>query len=234
MSFPYGWTKDDIDLGIDVARSVDASPRDTFALWYFESGLNPRIVSNAGYYGLIQGRADTLGPKYVSIVQGGSIAQQLEMIARVWQSSAQSNLGESYASRARKLGVTTPALIYAMNTCPAVVKGVRSADEHMFVRGAPGYPGMCYGGNPVFDHQNKGYITLRDYEDHLAAARRRGETTAPVNTIFAALPQDSALTSLWRKPAGKVAIAAVGSIAVLTAAFYVAYGRLPTRRDIGV
>jgi hypothetical protein len=232
--YPYGWTKSDIDLGVDVARSVDASPRDVFALWYSESGLNPKIVSPAGYYGLIQGRADTLGPQWVSIVQNNSIADQLETIARVWQSSAQQMLGESYASRARRLGVTTPAMIYAMNLTPAYAKNMRAADQPMLIRNGGPDGGAFYAGNPGFDHQQKGYITIRDLEDHIAMKRRQGETTAPVSAIFAALPQDSVLSSFWRKPAGKAVIVTAGGLAAITAAFYVAYGRLPTRRDIGV
>lgn len=37
-----------------------------------------------------------------------------------------------------------------------------------------------------------------------------------------------------RSPAAKVALYALGGAAAFTAAFYIAYGRLPTRRDIGI
>lgn len=196
--FPYGWTSADIDRGVALARSFGGEPRDVFALWYFEAGLQPHIVSAVGYYGLIQSTPQ-FQPQYVSIVQNGSIAQQLDEIARVWTSSAHANLGESYASRASKLGVTTSALIYAMNACPAVASQMRSANQPMFIRDAPGNPGVCYAGNPIFDHQHKGYITLRDFEDHLATYRAKGEKTSPVSAIFAALPTLGAATAAASK-----------------------------------
>lgn len=232
--YPYGWTKSDIDLGVDVAHHFDASPRDLFGLWYNESGLNPKIVSRAGYYGLIQGRADTLGAQWVSIVQNNSIADQLETIVAIWDRQGQQMLGESYASRARRLGVTTPAMIYAMNVTPAYAKNMRSADDKMLIRNGGPDGGAFYAGNSGFDHQNKGWISIRDLEDHIAIKRREGENTAPVSAIFAALPQDSVLSSFWRKPAGKATLVAAGGVVALMTAFYVAHGRLPTRRDVGV
>lgn len=229
-TYPYGWTDQDIARGVTLARSLDASPRDLFALWYNESGLNPRARnSSSGNSGLIQGTG-----VWVSLQQSGSIAQQLDQAAYDWANSAQTMLGESYASRASRLGVTTPAMIYAMNLTPAYAKNMRSANQPMLIRNGGPDGGAFYAGNPGFDHQGKGYVSIQDLEDHIAIMRRKGEATAPVSAIFAALPTDSALSSFWRKPAGKVAIVAVGSVAVLAAAFYVAYGRLPTRRDLGI
>jgi hypothetical protein len=209
-SYPHGWTDSNIDKGVALARSLDAAPRDLFALWYFESGLDPHIVSAVGYYGLIQ-TTPGFQPNLANIVVNGTIDQQLDEIARVWASSAQNYLHESFASRAAKLGVSTPALIYAMNACPALAANARTADEPIFVQGAGGDSGMCYGGNPVFDHQQKGYITLHDFQDHLATYRAKGEQTPPVNTIFAALPADvfSPGTN-WKLLGGAAAILLLG------------------------
>jgi hypothetical protein len=63
-----------------------------------------------------------------------------------------------------------------------------------------------------------------------AYARYLDEARAAVARVAGVGP----LARVWSKPAGKVAIAAVGGLAALTAAFYVAYGRLPTRRDLGI
>jgi hypothetical protein len=63
-----------------------------------------------------------------------------------------------------------------------------------------------------------------------AYARYLDEARAAVARVAGVGP----LARVWQKPAGKVAIVAAGGVVALTAAFYIAYGRLPTRRDLGI
>jgi hypothetical protein len=233
-TYAYGWTDSDVAHGAAIARSFGAEPRDIFGLWYHESGgLNPRVHPFGDYYGLIggdnSGVSNTVGYSWASVVQSGSIAQQLDAIQDFWERQAATYLHESYASRASRIGATPAAMIYATNFVPAYAARVRSVDD-VLIAGSDPY----YAQNPAFANA-KGYISVRDLEDKIAAMVQRGLNDPNVGAIFRAIPPPgvgAAFSRVWRSPAGKAATVAAGAAVLLGAAFYVKYGRLPTRRDL--
>lgn len=189
MAFPFGWTASAVAHGVDLARKLKADPRDIFALWYHESGgLNPRVHPFGDYYGLIGGSdsmvSPAIGTSWSNIVENGTIEQQIDAIAKLWGSLPNTWLGgESIDSRAAKIGTTPAAMIYALNFVPAYARNMQSADQ-VLVPGSDPY----YAQNPAFDTNHKGYITIRDLENKIAAMRTQMAQSGTVGALYASIP----------------------------------------------
>jgi hypothetical protein len=212
-ALPYGWTNTDVQIVVELADAWDMDPEDLMAVWFSESGLQPHLERpniGPGYYGLNMGwdqaMTGTAGWKpgtWISIVRNESVAVQLQALAKFYDAQAKQMLGESFASRAQKLGVTPAAVLYAMNFVPAWASRMRTADQPM-VRNAPysdfgiatgsartDLNALCalksfaaqeacfYKSNPGFDVTSKGYISMRDMD--LRISRMRSNALASKN-----------------------------------------------------
>jgi hypothetical protein len=210
MILPYGWTASAVARGVELAQRFEADPRDVFALWYHESGgLNPRVHPFGDYYGLIGGSdsmvSPNIGTSWSNIVMNGSIEQQIDAIAKFW-SVLERGLGESYASRASRIGTTPAAMIYAMNFVPAYAKNVKDADG-VLIAGSNPY----YAQNPAF-HTAKGYISIRDLENKIAAMRTQMAKSAALGALYASIP--AGVSWVRQHPyvlVGGIALAALGA-----------------------
>jgi hypothetical protein len=203
---PYGWTLRDLQGAGALADSYGADTSDILAIWFSESGLNPRN-SGEGYYGLIMGRDDfvtqTAGmPRgsWQDIVLNQSLGIQLAAIhrfwdgqIRLWMHAAQGNEGAALNARANQLGVTPAGLLYAINFVPAWAVRIKTADQPM-IRSAEmggGDPteqdseARYYKDNPGFDVTNKGYISMRDMDLRISRFRDRALADAGARQLLA-------------------------------------------------
>ena len=243
MAYPYGWTASDVEKGIDLAYRFGAEPQDLFALWYHESaGLDPRIGPTFGnYYGLIGGWdpfiSGIIGASWKDIVKTGTIAQQLNAIEKVMRHHER-QLGETFASRASRIGTTPAAMIYAMNFVPAYAMRIKNAND-VLIGGNDAY----YRQNPAFDTEKKGYISIRDLEEKIEKVKgmmARSNVASIYQDLPAANPYARAgvITRIFSSPSGgtnwKLILGVLGiSAATYTALVYAKQVPSPKRLFAG-
>jgi hypothetical protein len=202
---PFGWTLKDLAGAATLADSYGAEPSDVLAIWFSESGLNPRNASE-GYFGLIMGRDDfvtqTAGmPRgsWEQIVTSAPLGTQLAAIQRfwdatirLWMKAPQGSEGAVLNARAAQLGVTPAGFLYALNFVPAWAIRIKTADQPM-IRSAElggGDPNAqdsearYYRDNPGFDVTQKGYISMRDMDLRISKFRDRALADAGARQLL--------------------------------------------------
>jgi hypothetical protein len=182
-ALPYGWTDSALDIVVGMARGWKMPPEDLMAIWFSESGAQPRCRSvgagciptgqpmpegKIGYYGLIMGADKFVSPTlgwpagtWERIVTKEAIATQLQAIAQFWDRLQKIYLGESATDRAERIGVSTASVIYALNFVPAYAKRATSASSVLVRKGdGTGF----YEANAGLDSDQDGAITMKDME----------------------------------------------------------------------
>lgn len=188
VALPNGWTDDDLKAVIVMANDLGISdPRSLTTVWASETGvspvqqLNPRtkldLVSSdpwspffaGGLNGSTAAVARGLGFKSASDWLNAPIRVQLQGIYKQYVNHVRA-MGEGFDARARRLGTTAAALLYAFNFLPAYAVNIRSADQAIVSAGSVFYDQNCAldtsTSGPVTTRcgQKKGSITLRDFE----------------------------------------------------------------------
>lgn len=240
---PYGWTKNDLAIVDQVAKQLGfTGAEDLLAVWYSESGLIPNRVGhdpvnpNQVYYGLNMAKPNIIEPEmgwpqgvWVTITQDAPIATQLQALAQFYDHMAKRYLGESYAARAAKLGVTPSAMIYMMNFLPGLVSMAKTGDvvlgrkddpTPLPIKGSTLTYGAIYKANPGLDRDKDGLITPKDFDALVASNRQTLASASPAKDLLAAAkslgpPQSLAtlfapITNQWEQLTGKAPIVAVG------------------------
>lgn len=201
-TLPSGWDSSTVAKATALAVRFGMDPQDLLGLWNSESGLFWRLddsspasiinASHSGYYGLIMGYdqfvTPVIGQSWSNLVRYGSLSDQLDAIAKFWDSVAANNLhGESIPSRAQKLGVSPAAVIYSLNFVPAYFANMQNADQPMVIKDGGPDGGAFYRDNPGFDTNGKGYITVRDIQNRIDKMRNLGMNDARVGPLFSAV-----------------------------------------------
>lgn len=220
-SLPYGWSESDLEIVVGMARGWKMPPEDLMAIWFSESGAQPRCRSvGAGcipqgqdpppgklvYYGLIMGAGifvdPTLGWKagtWAHIVTQESIAVQLQAIAQFWDRLQKIYLGESATARAERIGVSTASVIYALNFVPAYAKRATSPDSVLVKKGdGTGF----YEANAGLDIDGDGAITMKDMEARVVDRRNALASGGAGRTLYLAVKDTAggavpSLATLW-------------------------------------
>ena len=220
-SLPYGWSESDLEIVVGMARGWKMPPEDLMAIWFSESGAQPRCRSVGSgcipanqdpppgklvYYGLIMGAGifvdPTLGWKagtWAHIVTQESIAVQLQAIAQFWDRLQKIYLGESATARAERIGVSTASVIYALNFVPAYAKRATSPDSVLVRKGdGSGF----YEANAGLDADDDGAITMKDMEARVVDRRNALASGGPGRTLYLAVKDTAGgsvptLATLW-------------------------------------
>lgn len=228
-SLPYGWSESDLEIVVGMARGWKMAPEDLMAIWFSESGAQPRCRSiGAGcipanqplpegyihYFGLIMGGATfvdpTLGWKsgtWEHITQKESIAVQLQAIAQFWDKLQKIYLGESATARAERIGVSTASVIYALNFVPAYAKRATSANSVLVKKGDIVGGRDLYEDNKNLDLDHDGAITMKDMEARVVDRRNALASGGPGRTLYLAVKDTAggsvpALATLWAPISG--------------------------------
>lgn len=220
-ALPYGWTSTDLDIVVGMARGWKMPPEDVMAIWFSESGAQPRCISVGSgcipkgqpipegrlvYYGLIMGADKFVSPTlgwpagtWEKIVTREPVAVQLQAIAQFWDRLAKIYLGESVMDRAERIGVTPASVMYALNFVPAYAKRATSP-ESVLVRKGDG--SGFYEANSGFDRDGDGAITMKDLEARVVQKRNELASGGGGRTLYLAV-RDAAsgsvpsLATLW-------------------------------------
>lgn len=244
-ALPYGWSDSDLDIVVGMARGWKMQPEDLMAIWFSESGAQPRCRSiGAGcipanqdlpagythYFGLIMGAGQfvdpTLGfPKgtWEHIVTKESVAVQLQAIAQFWDKQQKGYLGESAVDRADRIGVSTAAVIYALNFVPAIAKHATGPMSVLVKPGSLIINGRdAYNDNKGLDVDGDGAITMKDMEARVINRRNALASGGPGRQLYLAV-KDAAggavpslatlwapITSKWNDLTGKNPVTTVG------------------------
>jgi len=185
---PNGWTDDDLKTVIVMANDLGiGDPKSLTCVWASETGvspvqqLNPRTKLDlpssdpwspffaGGLNGSTAAVCRSLGFKSAADWLGAPIRVQLQGIYKEYVNHVRA-MGEGFDARARRVGTTAAALLYAFNFLPAYAVNLRSADQAIVSAGSVFYDQNC-----VLDTstsglvstkcgQKKGSITLRDFE----------------------------------------------------------------------
>lgn len=193
-ALPYGWTDADLATLKHMASELGISPLEVLALFYSESGLNPK-ASSAGLAGLTPIIEQEMGWPSGTIKQlaAGPIVPYLQAVFQLWTHTAEKYVRTTYPAAAKKFGVTPGAILYGYhgfmgpmlnagsNANAATVLGKRppvwpvtwTAGKGWTYQGAPIRDAIgreltglevLYAGNPGLDIGSKGTITLGDMQ----------------------------------------------------------------------
>lgn len=228
-SLPYGWSESDLEIVVGMARGWKMPPEDLMAIWFSESGAQPRCRSiGAGcvpanqplpdgyihYFGLIMGGATfvdpTLGWKsgtWEHITQKESIAVQLQAIAQFWDRLQKIYLGESATARAERIGVSTASVVYALNFVPAYAKRATGPNSVLVKRGDIVNGRDLYEDNKGLDLDHDGAITMADMEARVVDRRNALASGGPGRTLYLAVKDTAggsvpSLATLWAPISG--------------------------------
>lgn len=200
-ALPSPWTQRDLDAVGKLASFFKADPQGILAIWNSESGLNPHLGPVSGYYGLIMAAPQfidgTIGTSWANLAKNGTVVDQIAAIKTFWDHSAQGNLHESVASRAKKLGVRGDTVLYSLNFVPAYFAKMTSAKQPMIVSSAYAQKtgthspdgGQFYHDNPGFDLDGKGYISVLDVQKRIDRMKKEG-MAGPKAALFGAVPKN--------------------------------------------
>lgn len=177
---PWGWTDEAIAAVNRMAEQL-AIPRDElWALWYSESGLQPRIVGGGGAaHGLAQltavvGREMGWRPGTITQMVQGPIVDQLQGIFAFYAHLQEAYAGGSILRRAQAWGVSPAVVLYALQGFPAAA--TRATGPGSTLADAKTNAGNTYSGNAGLDIGSKGRITVADLATRIA--RKRAEMLA--------------------------------------------------------
>lgn len=240
-ALPYGWSDSDLDIVVGMARGWKMPPEDLMAIWYSESGARPRCVSVGSgciapgqpipegrivYYGVIMGAPQFVDPTcgfpsgtWARIVTKESVAVQLQAVSQFWDRLAKIYLGESFLDRAERIGVSTAAVIYALNFVPAYAKRATSPNSVLVKKGdGTGF----YEANAGLDADGDGAITMKDMEARVIDRRNALASGGAGRTLYLAV-RDAAggavpslatlwapITNTWQDLTGKNPVVTVG------------------------
>lgn len=216
-ALPSPWTQRDLDAVAALASFFKADPQGILAIWNSESGLLPHLGPSSGYYGLIMAAPQfidgTIGRSWADLVKNGSVVDQIAAIKTFWDHSAQGNLHESVASRAKKLGVRGDTILYSLNFVPAYAAKMTSAKQPMIVSSSYAAKngisspdgGQFYNDNPGFDLDGKGYISILDVQKRIDRMKVQG-MSGPNAALFGSVPKNRP----WWKYGLVAAFAATG------------------------
>jgi len=240
-SLPYGWSDSDLDIVVGMARGWKMPPEDLMAIWFSESGAQPRCRSvgfgcipsgqpmpegKLGYFGLIMGADKFVSPTlgwaagtWERIVVEKSVAVQLQAIAQFWDRLGKIYLGESFADRAERIGVSPAAVMYALNFVPAYAKRATGPNSVLVKKGdGTGF----YEANAGLDLDGDGAITMRDMEARVTERRNALASGGGGRVLYLAV-RDAAggsvpslatlwapITSTWQDLTGKNPVMTVG------------------------
>lgn len=203
----------DAQQGSDGVYRVGGMPYNDPWAPFFAGGLNGSTAPVCRSMGF-KSAQDWLGGTLERLA-GQTIMVQLQGIFRQYQNHVRA-LGEGFGARARRLGTTEAALIYAFNFLPAYIPGLKSATSPITSAGSP-----FYDTNRVLDTTvpKKGYISVRDFERLTAPNRwpagwpvyaltqRVDALAADTATIASLGPTGagvwSAISDLWTNLTGK-------------------------------
>lgn len=188
VALPNGWTDDDLKAVIVMGNDLGiGDPKSLTCVWASETGvspvqqLNPRTKLDlpssdpwspffaGGLNGSTAAVCRALGFKSASDWLNAPIRIQLQGIYKQYVNHVRA-MGEGFDARARRLGTTAAALLYAFNFLPAYAVNLRSADQAIVSAGSVFYDQNCAldtstsGLVSTRCGQKKGSITLRDFE----------------------------------------------------------------------
>lgn len=244
-TLPYGWIDSALDIVVGMARGWKMPPEDLMAIWFSESGAQPRCRSvgmgciptgqpmpegKIGYYGLIMGADKFVSPTlgwpagtWERIVTKEAIAVQLQAIAQFWDKQQRGYLGESATDRADRIGVSTAAVIYALNFVPAIAKHATGPNFVLVKPGSLIINGRdVYNDNKGFDVDGDGAITMKDMEARVIQKRNELASSGAGRQLYLAV-RDAAggtvpslatlwapITGAWQDITGKNPVMTVG------------------------
>lgn len=160
------WTEADFKALAELAARRKMSPADLLLVMTSESGLKPYAANrNAEGYpvavGLIQFTSaanDAIGVtegERVELVRS-TVAEQLPLVDRMFGAIGWTKAGKTYDSAGVVYeAIFAPARMTSRGTTPDVILYTEADDP------------AAYRGNPGFDREKKGYITVGDLIDHL-------------------------------------------------------------------
>ena len=179
---PYGWTDGDLATVVRMGQEFGISPLEILALFYSESGLNPK-ASPEGLAGLTPVIETEMGWPHGTIAQlnAGPITGYLQAVFQLWAHVQEKYVGKTFTAKGNEWGVSPGAALYTFHGFlgPAMqahgtnaILGKKPASWPVtWQNGGWSFNGAPialtpleaeYAGNPGLDIGNKGTITVGD------------------------------------------------------------------------
>jgi hypothetical protein len=185
---PYGWTDADLATVANVAQEFGIAPLEILALFYSESGLNPR-ASSAGLAGLTPVVESEMGWPSGTIRQlnAGPITAYMQAVFQLWSHVQEKYVGKTFVAKAAEWNVSPGAALYTFHGFLGPALGAHGPGSVLGRRppiwpvvwqnGGWSYQGqpaaaalgrpltgqeILYAGNPGLDPTHSGQITVGD------------------------------------------------------------------------
>lgn len=178
------WTEEDFRDLARIAKSYQANPADVLLVMTSESGLKPYAANrnSEGYpvaVGLLQFTSAANGPSGIGVSEGErieildrTVAEQMPLVDRFFEINPWTRTGRPYDSAGTVYGsVFGPSRLVSRGTSPDTVLYTEEDDP------------AAYKGNPGFDLEKKGYITVGDLIRHLRVVAGRPEYLAGLQRL---------------------------------------------------
>lgn len=209
---PFGWRDSDLATLHHMAEEFGIPPLEVLALFYSESGLNPK-ASPEGLAGLTPIIETEMGWPHGTIKQlnSGPITAYLQAVFQLWAHVQEKYVGTTFAAKAKDWGVSPGVALYTYHGFlgpamaahgPSAVLGKKppvwpvtwQANGWTYqgqpIAAALGRPlsgaEVLYAGNPGLDIGGKGTITVGDMAKRVAnksAELRANPVTKPLADV---------------------------------------------------
>ena len=167
-SLPAGWTDEALAVVVGMAAQFGTTPADLMALFWSESGAQPRINSAGLAQITTPAQEDMRWPKgaWAQIV-AGPLPAQLAGISAWWTHLETRYVRATFATKASAWNVPVSTVIYAFHAFPSRAANATSAQSILVSS-----PETAYQNNAGLDRAHKNTITVGDLAARIASKGR--------------------------------------------------------------